>query len=223
MSEVRLVDEQGNQLGVMPTRKAIELARERGLDLVEVSPNARPPVCKIIDYGRYSYELQKRTRESRKRAARADLKEVQFRPKIGKHDYDFKIRHAVRFLKAGDRVKMVVRFRGRENAHPEVGEELLLKAADELKELAVIDSRPRREGRIIIMILAPSKKVLIDLKKKREDAFSARAEAGKSSDEDVALVDPGEDESMEMKDETGEEFDEDDDGSLDKDEELIKN
>jgi translation initiation factor IF-3 len=207
----------------MPTRKAIELARERGLDLVEVSPNARPPVCKIIDYGRYSYELQKKTRESRKRAAHADLKEVQFRPKIGKHDYDFKMRHAVRFLKSGDRVKMVVRFRGRENANPDVGEELLMRAANDLKEFAVIDSRPRREGRIIIMILAPTKKVLIDLKKKREDASSLRAGTDKSADDETVITEPGEGELEEMAGEGDEDFDRDDDKNVDKDEELIKN
>jgi len=200
----------------MPTRKAIELARERGLDLVEVSPNARPPVCKILDYGRYAYDLQKKTRESRKRAARADLKEVQFRPKIGKHDYDFKIRHAVRFLTDGDRVKMVVRFRGRENAHPEVGEELLMKAAADLKEFGVIDSNPRREGRIIIMILAPSKKVLIDLKKKRDDASTARAEADRFGD--GAPLNPDEAEATGV----GEGLGKDDEGNLDKDQEMVK-
>lgn len=178
--EVRLVDEEGNQLGVMPTRKALEIARERDLDLVEVSPHANPPVCKILDYGRYSYDLQKKTRESRKRSAKSDLKEVQFRPKIGKHDYDFKMRNALKFIKAGDRVKMVVRFRGRENAHPEVGEELLMKAAADLKDVSVIESRPRREGRIMIMVMGPSKQVLDELKKKRM-AGAPSAEPGEEA------------------------------------------
>ena len=139
----------------MATRKAIDMARDRDLDLVEVSPNANPPVCKILDYGKYAYELQKKMRESRKRSQRATIKEVQFRPKIGKHDYDFKMRNAVRFLKAGDRVRIVVRFRGRENAHPEVGEALLMKAAGDLKGLGIIDLRPKREGRVMVMIIAP--------------------------------------------------------------------
>jgi translation initiation factor IF-3 len=166
---VRLIDEKGEQLGVMPTREALDMARKRDLDLVEVSPNANPPVCKILDYGRYSYELQKKMRESRKRSVRASVKEVQFRPKIGKHDYDFKMRNAIRFLGAGDKVKMVVRFRGRENAHPEVGEELLMKAAAELKDIGVIEQHPRREGRVMIMVLGPSSEVLEKRRKEKAD------------------------------------------------------
>lgn len=176
-----MIDEKGEQLGVMPTRKANDIARERDLDLVEVSPNARPPVCKILDYGKYAYDLQKKMRESRKRSQRATVKEVQFRPKIGKHDYDFKMRNAVRFLNAGDRVRVVVRFRGRENAHPEVGEALLMRAADEVKEIAVIDQRPRRDGRVMVMILAPSLETLEKAKKEKEKANAlAAAEKDKS-------------------------------------------
>lgn len=172
-----MIDENGEQLGVMPTRKAIDIAREKELDLVEVSPNARPPVCKILDYGKYAYDLQKKMRESRKRSQHATVKEVQFRPKIGKHDYDFKMRNAVRFLKAGDRVRVVVRFRGRENAHPEVGEALLMRAADDVKEIAVIDQRPNRDGRVMVMLLAPNLATMENMKKEKEIAQAAEAES----------------------------------------------
>jgi len=182
-----VIDEKGEQLGVMPTRKAIDIAREKELDLVEVSPNARPPVCKILDYGKYAYDLQKKMRESRKRSQHATVKEVQFRPKIGKHDYDFKMRNAVRFLNAGDRVRVVVRFRGRENAHPEVGEALIMKAAEELKEIAVIDQHPRRDGRVMVMILAPTLNILEKVKKDKDKANElAATEKDKSRQEKTA-------------------------------------
>ena len=186
-----MVDEDGEQLGVMPTRKAFEAAREKDLDLVEVSPNANPPVCKILDYGRYAYDIQKKSRESRKRQARYTLKEVQFRPKIGKHDYDFKMRNALKFLKAGDKVKFVVRFRGRENAHPEVGEALLRKAAEELEEVSVIEMPPRREGRVMLMVMGPNTEVLNQVKRDREKLIADNKARDEKKHAEKAKADEG--------------------------------
>ncbi|MBA2454430.1 MAG: translation initiation factor IF-3 [Chloroflexia bacterium] len=153
--EVRLIDEDGKQIGVIATRDALETARQRGLDLVEVQPNAVPPVCRLMDYGRFRYEESRKERESRKRAKTVALKEIRMKPKIGEHDVETKARNARRFLTAGDRVKVSVRFRGRENLHPEIGRDLLLKMITQLEDIAIIDQQPRSEGQDMSILLSP--------------------------------------------------------------------
>lgn len=153
--EVRLIDEDGKQIGVIPTRDALETARERGLDLVEVQPNAVPPVCRLMDYGRFRYEESRKERESRKRAKTVALKEIRMKPKIGEHDVETKARNARRFLNAGDRVKISVRFRGRENLHQEIGRDLLLRMIEDLNDVAIVDQQPRSEGQDMSILLSP--------------------------------------------------------------------
>ncbi len=153
--KVRLVDEDGEMRGVYATSKALELAEEAGLDLVEVSPNADPPVCKILDYGKYKYEQQKKANEARKKQKTVELKEVKITPRIEKNDYDVKMRNARRFLEDGNKVKVSMRFRGREMAHQEIGRELFEKMQKELVELCVVELQPKFEGRQMIMILGP--------------------------------------------------------------------
>lgn len=152
---VRVIDESGAQVGVMAVSDAIKMARERGLDLVEVAPQARPPVCRILDFGRYKYEQSKRERRSRQRAHQTQVKEVKMSPKIGQHDLEVKVRHARDFLDERDKVKFTVRFRGREITHLEIGEELLRKIAIDLEDVAVIESPMRRERNLLSMVVAP--------------------------------------------------------------------
>lgn len=155
--EVRLVDENGQQVGVVPTMQALEMARDRGLDLVEVAPNAIPPVCRLMDYGKYRYEQSRKERESRKNQATVELKEVRIRPKIDDHDLETKGRQAAKFLNAGDKVKVSVLFRGREMAHPEIGKGLLDQLGELLRPNGSIEQAPKIEGRTMTMILAPLK------------------------------------------------------------------
>lgn len=153
--EVRVTAENGEQLGIMSSRAALELAAERNLDLVEISPNAKPPVCRILDYGKHRYEQQKRQKEVRKKQKVVDVKEVKLRPGIEEHDFNVKLKNAVRFLTAGDKVKVTIMFRGRELSHPEIGQALLEKMADRLTELAIVERKAKLEGRNMIMIVAP--------------------------------------------------------------------
>ncbi|MDP6419139.1 MAG: translation initiation factor IF-3 [Candidatus Krumholzibacteria bacterium] len=157
ISEVRLVDEEGNQLGVIATSVALDMARSRGLDLVEVSPNARPPVCRIMEYGKYKYEQSKKAKLARQKQKlhQAALKEVQFRPKTDEHDYRFKVRNILRFLGHRDKVKVVLRFRGRELSHMEFGMKTMERILDDLKDLAIVEHPPKQEGRNVVMILGP--------------------------------------------------------------------
>lgn len=152
--EVRLIDEKGEQVGVMPTRDALNIATERNLDLVEVAPNANPPVCRLIDYGKFRYEQTKREKESRKAQKIVSLKEVRMRPKIDDHDLMVKGKAAERFLEEGDKVKMSVVFRGRELAHTDIGKEILDRMADELSRVATVDQSPKMEGKAMTMVLA---------------------------------------------------------------------
>ena len=152
--KVRVVDAEGEMRGVMTVREGIALAEEAGLDLVEVSPGAVPPVCKVLDYGKYKYEQQKKAAEARKKQKIVELKEIKVRPGIEKHDYEVKMRAIRRFLEEGDKVKVTMRFRGREMAHQEIGMAVLKRIRDEVLDLAKIDMAPRFEGRQIIMILA---------------------------------------------------------------------
>lgn len=154
---MRLIDEEGQQVGVIPTRDALEMARQRGLDLVEVAPNAMPPVCRLMDYGKFRYEQSRKERESRKNQHVVELKEVRIRPKIDDHDLETKGRQAAKFLDGGDKVKLTVLFRGREMAHPDIGRGLLDQLAEQLRPHGNIEQPPRMEGRAMTMHLGPLK------------------------------------------------------------------
>ena len=171
--EVLLIDEDGTRVGVVPLREALALAEERGLDLVEVAPNAVPPVCRVLDYGKYRYEQTKKEREARKHQKQAELKEVRLKPKTDDHDLEIKAKQARKFLLAGDKVKFTVRFRGREMAHPDIGREMLEQIAEELRDVATVEQRPLMEGRALSLMLAPSAKV----KTQRERAAQPSAPA----------------------------------------------
>lgn len=152
---VRLITADGDNKGEVPIEEAMAIADEAGLDLVEVSPNEDVPVCKILDYGRYKYEAQKKAAEARKKQKTVDVKEIKMRPNIDTHDYDVKMRSINRFLDDGDKVKVTIRFRGREMAHQELGLDLLHRVSDQTDEVAKIEYEPKLEGRQMIMILAP--------------------------------------------------------------------
>ena len=153
--KVRVIDENGENLGVMYTNEAIEQANELGLNLVEVSPGADPPVCKFLDVGKYRYEAQKKANAARKTQKTQEIKEIKMRPNIDVHDYDVKMRSVRKFLEEGDKVKMTLRFRGREMAHQELGMDLLNRVRDDTAEIAKIEAYPRLEGRQMLMVLAP--------------------------------------------------------------------
>lgn len=152
---MRLIDVNGEQLGVMPVRDALRIAEEKELDLVEVAPNAKPPVCRIMDYGKYRYEQQKKEREARKKQKIVHVKEVKMRVKIGDHDFDVKMKNAHRFLKAGDKVKATIMFRGREVVHPDLGRKVLERLANAVEDVGLVEQQPKKEGRNMVMILAP--------------------------------------------------------------------
>jgi translation initiation factor IF-3 len=152
---VRLIDDEGRQIGIIPTREALEMARERGLDLVEVAPNASPPVCRLMDYGKFRYEQSRKERDSRRNQHVIKLKEVRIEPKIGDHDLETKGRQAAKFLDAGDKVKLTVLFRGRSITHPELGKELLERLAVQLQDHGLIEQSARMEGRTMTMHMAP--------------------------------------------------------------------
>jgi translation initiation factor IF-3 len=153
--QVRLIDENGEQVGVVSVRDAIQRAEAAGLDLVEISPNAEPPVCKILDYGKYKYEMQKKAAEARKKQKIVDTKEIKFRPTIDTHDYEVKLRNAKRFLEEGDKIKVTMRFRGREMSHQDLGMTVLKKMKEDLASVSKVEMEPRLEGRQMIMILIP--------------------------------------------------------------------
>jgi translation initiation factor IF-3 len=153
--QVRCIDPDGEQLGVLDTREAISKAEDFGLDLVEVQPNVDPPVCKILDYGKYKYEAQKRANEARKKQKIIEVKEIKLRPNIDEHDYQVKMRNVVKFLSGGDKVKVTLRFRGREMAHQDLGANVLTRVREETEEIAKIEAMPKMEGRQMIMVLAP--------------------------------------------------------------------
>jgi translation initiation factor IF-3 len=152
--EIRVIDDGGQQLGIMPPQQALALARQKGLDLVEISATAVPPVCRIMDFGKYQYQEQKRAREARKHQKVIDVKEIKFRPKVDEHDYQFKKKHIERFLADGDKVKATIFFRGREMAHPEIGQRILERLIDELADIAVTENNPRQEGNQMHTILS---------------------------------------------------------------------
>ena len=155
--EVRLIGDDGTQIGVIKTEDALRYAQERELDLVEVAPDARPPVCRVLDYSKYKYEQEQKQKQARRHQQQITVREIKFRPKIAEHDYDTKKGHVQRFLKQQDKVKVTIMFRGREVTHPERGEAILNRLADELQELAVVEQRPIQDGRNMTMMLAPVK------------------------------------------------------------------
>lgn len=157
--EVRVTSATGEQLGVMLTREALHMAEEQHLDLVEVAPKAKPPVCRIMDFGKYRYEQQKREKEAKKKQKVVSIKEVKLRPNIEQHDFDVKLKNALRFVQEGNKVKVTIMFRGREMSHQELGREVLLRVAAELKDLVTVERDPKLEGKNMIMILAPKAQI----------------------------------------------------------------
>jgi translation initiation factor IF-3 len=156
--EVRLVGPNGETVGIVPTDQALKLAQEADLDLVEIAPMGKPPVCKLMDYGKFKYENAQKAREARRNQTNVIIKEMKLRPKIDQHDYETKKGHVVRFLKAGDKVKITIMFRGREQHRPELGFRLLQKLAEDVEELGFVESSPKQDGRNMIMVLGPNKK-----------------------------------------------------------------
>jgi translation initiation factor IF-3 len=157
ISPVRVIGVDGEQLGIMAIEEALAAAEEEGLDLVEVAPNSRPPVVRIMDYGKFKYEQARKARQAKKKQHNVQVKEVKFRPGIEDHDFEFKVRHAHRFLEEGDKVKVTMMFRGRQMAHPELGREVLDRVAEALAEVGKVESEPNMEGRNMTMIIAPRK------------------------------------------------------------------
>jgi len=155
--EVRLIDENGEQVGIIPTPDALERARERELDLVEVSPTSKPPVCRILDYSKYKYEQEQKAKAARKHQQQVNVREIKLRPKIAQHDYETKRGHVERFLKQQDKVKVTIMFRGREQSHPERGRMLLDRLLEDVSEIGVMESPPLQEGRNMTMLLAPTR------------------------------------------------------------------
>lgn len=151
------MEEEGDQLGIFPIREALELAKDRGVDLVEVAPNANPPVCKLMDYGKYKYEQKKAAAAQKQKQKTQTLKEIKFRPNIGDHDLDFKVNHIRDFLEDNNKAKIRIYFRGREIVHPEIGRELAQRIYDRVSDVGKIDSPPKMEGKNLIMILTPKK------------------------------------------------------------------
>jgi len=153
--QVRLIDTTGEQIGIVPTRDALRMALEKGFDLVEISPTAKPPVCKIMDYGKYKYELNKKAKSAKKKQHIIQMKEMRLRPKIEEHDYQFKLKHIREFLEKGNKVKVFVEFRGREMAHQELGHKIIQRLEEDLKDLGIIEQKAKMEGRNLSLTFMP--------------------------------------------------------------------
>jgi len=203
--EVRVIMDEGEQLGVMPTHEAVRLAEEKGLDLVEISPRAFPPVCRIMDYGKYKYEQAKQKQKARKHASTVEIKEIKFRPKTEGHDMDFKVKHVRRFLEGGNKVRLAVVFRGREITHPQTGKNVLDRVVEATADLSTVEVIPNMEGRRMIMIIAPKPNVVRkaqELRKqsiaaqlaKKEAAKAAAAAGGRPAEEVEEAEEPEDDE-----------------------------
>ncbi|HET6667471.1 MAG TPA: translation initiation factor IF-3 [Intrasporangium sp.] len=191
VSEVRLVGPSGETVGIVPTADALRLAQEADLDLVEIAPMARPPVCKLMDYGKFKYENAQKAREARRNQTNVIIKEMKLRPKIDAHDYETKKGHVVRFLRAGDKVKITIMFRGREQHRPELGYRLLQRLAEDVTELGFVESSPKQDGRNMVMVLGPHKKkadAKVDMKAEKESKAAERAalEADERAERDAA-------------------------------------
>ena len=179
--EVRLIGEDGQQIGVIKIEEALRIARDRDLDLVEVAPEARPPVCRVLDYSKYKYEQEQKQKQARKHQQQITVREIKFRPKIAQHDYETKKGHVERFLRNQDKVKVTIMFRGREVTHPERGEMILTRLADELAELAVVEQRPIQDGRNMTMMLAPAKAAGADAKPAKAEAAASGSDGGEKA------------------------------------------
>ena len=184
--EVRLVGPNGETVGIVPTDQALKLAQEADLDLVEVAPTARPPVCKLMDYGKFKYENAQKAREARRNQTNVIIKEMKLRPKIDQHDYETKKGHVVRFLKAGDKVKITIMFRGREQHRPELGYRLLQKLAEDVTELGFVESSPKQDGRNMVMVLGPHTKKADAKAQHRADRDAKAAERAAEEAEEQA-------------------------------------
>ncbi|MFK4495429.1 translation initiation factor IF-3 [Dermacoccus nishinomiyaensis] len=192
--EVRLVGPNGEQVGIVRVEDALRLAAEADLDLVEVAPQAKPPVAKLMDFGKFKYEAAMKARESRKNQVNTVIKEIKLRPKIDQHDYDTKKGHVVRFLSAGDKVKVTIMFRGREQSRPELGFRLLQKLAEDVQELAFIESAPKQDGRNMVMVLGPTKKkaeARAEDRRRREAEKAAKAAPEPQAETPVSSEAPG--------------------------------
>ena len=217
---MRLIDDQGTQVGIIGVREAMNMAEERGFDLVEVAPNAVPPVCRLLDYGKFRYEQSKKEREARKNQKQAELKQIRLMPKTDDHDIGVKANQAKRFLLQGDKVKFNVRFRGREMAHPDIGRKMLEAIAEQLSDVALVEQKPLMEGRVLSLLLAPTPKVLKAAQqslKAKQAKLKAQAASG-----EVATAQAPEEAELQIESEEleDEEFDDDelDDDELDDDE-----
>jgi translation initiation factor IF-3 len=188
--EVRVIDDEGNQAGVMKTPDAVKFAQERDLDLVEVAPEAKPPVCRVLDYSKYKYEQAQKVKQARKHQQQITIREIKFRPKIAQHDYDTKKHHVERFLRHKDKVKITIMFRGREVTHPERGVAILDRLAEELSELCIVEQRPTQDGRNMTMMLGPSKAVLAGKVDGAGDGAQAEVSPDGVADEAQAPVSP---------------------------------
>lgn len=189
VSEVRLVGPNGEQVGIVRVEDALRLAQEADLDLVEVAPDARPPVCKLMDFGKFKYEADMKAREARRNQANTILKEIRFRLKIDPHDYGTKKGHVERFLKAGDKVKVMIMFRGREQSRPEMGLRLLQRLADDVAELGYVESAPKQDGRNMIMVLGPTKKkaeARNEQRRRQAEAEASKPDAPAEADADAS-------------------------------------
>lgn len=175
--EIRVIIDEGEQLGVMPTHEALRLAEEKGLDLVEISPRAFPPVCRIMDYGKYKYEEAKKKQQARKRASTVETKEIKFRPKTEGHDMDFKVKHVRRFLEGGNKVRLAVVFRGREITHPQTGMAVLNRVVEATADIAGVEASPNMEGRRMIMVIAPKPGVVRKAMEAKKAAVAAQQAA----------------------------------------------
>jgi translation initiation factor IF-3 len=227
---VRVIDADGSQLGIMATHDAIVRAEEQGLQLVEVNPKTNPPVCKIMDYGKFKYETSKRERETKRNKKTQELKEVKFRPKTHDHDFDFKVKHARRFLEEGHKVRLLVQFRGREITHPETGRDVLNRVVKELMDLATVGQVAAMEGNRMSMILAPKPGRVIKPKPAAPTKPRPEAKPGEPSgepseddddldDDDDDLDDDDEDDDDDDEDSDDEDSDDDDDDDEDSDDE----
>jgi translation initiation factor IF-3 len=182
--EVRVIVDEGDQLGVMATHEALRLAEEKGLDLVEISPRAFPPVCRIMDYGKYKYEEAKKKQQARKKASTVEIKEIKFRPKTEGHDLAFKVKHIRRFVEAGNKVRLVVVFRGREITHPQTGQSMLNRAIEMVSDIASVEANANMEGRRMLMVIAPKPGVVRKAQEAKKAAAAAAANAAQAARKD---------------------------------------
>ncbi|MCA9699673.1 MAG: translation initiation factor IF-3 [Myxococcales bacterium] len=218
--EVRVIDADGSQLGIMQTHDAMARADEQGLQLVEVNPKTSPPVCKIMDYGKFKYETAKRDRETKKNKKSQELKEVKFRPKTHDHDFDFKVKHARRFLEDGNKVRLLVQFRGREITHPETGRDVLNRVVKEVMDLATVGQIPAMEGNRMSMILAPKPRRDGTVGRPKPAAPAKVARPPRAAPDAVSEskgTDAEEDEDDDLDEDGEDDFDDDEDGDEDDD------